>query len=302
MIKNILYRIILLVFSTVSISGSIVVASDTIEYFKMGVKYFEQGKISSAIELLEQAIELNPNFAEAYNYLGLAYRETDMDLQEVAWYFKIATDIKPDYAEAYVNLARAYYGFGQFDNAEKYLHKALDVDPHSGNAQLSLAWTYLLGLQQPQKAIVYFQKILDRSEIPYAYFGLGIAYFMNDQKPLVLEIITNLRMMEQDQLAKQLEDIVRGHRYSPAAMGPLVNRQAASQTPKGIIVPSKIKEKDVKNKEDDSAPVEGMMRIRLRGSLMNPGDVELDGEPTIISPEERRLQRIRELQKNRSDY
>ncbi|MFH1360023.1 MAG: tetratricopeptide repeat protein [Candidatus Omnitrophota bacterium] len=295
-------------------TASLGLAESTDSVFQKGEQFFSQGNYSKAIEYYEKAIELDPNNAEAFNKLGLAYKETHMDLAEVAWYFKAAMDIDPKNTEAYVNLARAYYGLGRFDEAIDVCQKALTVNPQDGSAQLSLAWTYLLGKQEPQKAIYYFNKILDRLKIPYAYFGLGLAYFMDDQRPMVLEIITKLRGMDQDKLATQLEDIVRSSYYASSTSGPLVNAKPDIERQEGVIVPfASLEPKPEDKKEDalDVSPIAGTTRIRLRGTLMNvdeqetdqdaaankpkAGEVRVEQHPALISPSQAHIQRLRDL-------
>ena len=95
-----------------------------------------------------------------------------------------------------------------------------------------------------EKAIFYFERVLKKAKIPYAYFGLGMAYFMNDQRAMVLEIITNLRSMDQEDLATQLENIVRGHYYADSGPGALVNREQQAERQKGIVVPSGMEQQE----------------------------------------------------------
>ena len=159
---------------------------------------FEQGHYEKAVEWYEKTIKLDPNNAEAYNNLGLAYRAMNARPSEIAWYFKTAIEINPQYAEAYDNLGKAYYGMGDFEKAEEYCQKALEIKPELGSAEFSLAWIYLLGKSDPSQSIYFFKRTLEKAQIPYAYFGLGLAYFMNNENPLVLETITKLKDIGQE--------------------------------------------------------------------------------------------------------
>ncbi|MDP8265931.1 MAG: tetratricopeptide repeat protein [Candidatus Aceula meridiana] len=184
------------------------------DIFSQAVQYAQKGEHEKAIEFLEKVVELNPNFAPAYNFLGMSYQEAGLDPIEVAWYFKAAVDIDPTYELALINLGKAYYGLGHFDLAEKHTARALEINPESVNAMLSLGWIYLLGKSRPDDAVQYFQMVLERVKHPSAYFGLGMAYFMSGDTPRVLESITRLREMKQDPLAEQLELVIRGKEYA----------------------------------------------------------------------------------------
>ncbi len=259
--------------------------------------YYSQGEFAKAIDVYERIIDLNPNFAEAFNALGMAYRAAGVDLREAAWYFKAAVEINPEYAEAYDNLGKAYYGLGDFDLAEHYCKKALEVNPRMISASFSLGWIYLLGKSKPAEAIPCFQRVADAAHLANAYFGLGMAYFMNDQRAEVLEVITKLRQIKEDPLATQLEDMVRGRRYVPGPPGhPLV----APERKESILVPSHraeaFKESNAKT-TPEKGDAQGLMRIRIKGKI-----IDLDGtekEDGGSSPSRTSEERIRELQRYR---
>ncbi len=273
------------------------------ELYQAAQGQYSSGKFEAAIESFEKAFELDANNAPLYNSLGLAYKAIDTDLDEVAWYFKAAIEVDPNYAEAYDNLGKAYYGMGQFDEAEKSCRKALELKPSLVSAQLSLAWIYLLGKSQPAQAIDYFKKVLEKKPISYAYFGLGIAYFMNNESPLALEIITTLRAMDQDKLATQLEDMVRGHYYVPPdESGPLIVN-APKEKQKGVIVGATVAEEQEPLPEPSQGSA-GTMRIRVKGKSYNSNPPAPKGiTPYGANPspgDESAKDRIRKFREQRS--
>ena len=76
-------------------------------YNNLGYNYGKQGNNTKAIELLEQSIELDPNNASAYMNLGIAY-EVRSILGKAILMLEKAIEIEPDYAMAYYNLGIAY--------------------------------------------------------------------------------------------------------------------------------------------------------------------------------------------------
>ena len=62
------------------------------------------GKKEEAIPLYKKAIELNPNYVEAYNNLGVACFETGRREDAIAALFKKALEINPNQADARRNL------------------------------------------------------------------------------------------------------------------------------------------------------------------------------------------------------
>lgn len=109
------------------------------DYYNQGADYcFEsmkknllcdQYKYTTAIECFNKAIELNPNYAEAYHYLGSIYKWRE-DYDSAINYYQKAIEINPDYAEAYCDLGLVYAGKLNHDESIKNLTKAAQLsDP-----------------------------------------------------------------------------------------------------------------------------------------------------------------------------
>ncbi len=249
------------------------------ELYDKGNEYFQQGQYEKAIGQLEGAVKINPNSAPAYNLLGLAYQQTDGNLREVVWYFKTAVDIDPLFIDAYDNLAKAYYNLGMFDKAEQYCKKALEINPEYGGAQFSLAWIYLLGKSQPNEAIYYFNKVLEKAKISYAYYGLGMAYFMVDNRPMVLDTITTLRGMNEDKLAEQLENVVRDFYYMPGEEGGSLVSIKPPEAPQEEIPEALLENSHGPQMQRPRTP-SFETRIEIRGSVSGPSETE-SLEPSV---------------------
>lgn len=258
---------IILIILFLSVSVMTVGAQDYQAIFREAMIAAQQGDLETATKLYERTIKINPNFAPAYNYLGLAYQQMGLDPIEVAWYFKTAVDIDPQFEDAYINLGKSYYGLGHFDLAEKHTLKALELNPNSTQAKLSIGWIYLLGKSRPKDAIVYFKEIAEKWQNPSAYFGLGMAYFMSGESPQVLECITKLREMQQDDLATQLEGIVRSYDYQAAPQDqPLLQHAGPSQDPLARPLESRMSVSDVAGPMEIT--VTGTIPVRLSGKLI----------------------------------
>lgn len=90
-------------------------------YFNNGVRLGIDEKFSDAIEEFEKAIELNPLYAEAFLYKGLAQLETG-DTDEAIRSFTITIEIDP----AYSDQAHYFRGVGRY-NKEQYVESIEDL-------------------------------------------------------------------------------------------------------------------------------------------------------------------------------
>lgn len=252
-------------------------AQEIKDYFEQAQVAYNEGNYKKAVELLEQIIALNPDIAPAYNALGLAYKQLNANLAEVAWYFKTAIEIDPKFVDAYSNLAKAYYGLGFFDRAQKACLDGLKIDPQHLDAQLTLGWIYLIGQNRFNDAIPYFQFVADKTKNSNALYGLGLAYFMTSNKTGLFETITTLREIGQNDLAAQLEKMTRdkddqerrqrGELPSDVAPPGMPGRPAQT-------VPNQRPERP-----GSTEVPEGGFRVRLKGKLYNIGNEEKNLRP-----------------------
>jgi tetratricopeptide (TPR) repeat protein len=203
------------------------------DIYERAVNAYGKQQYDQAMDLYGQIIKLAPTFAPAYNGMALANQAAGGDEEKTIQYLKTAISYDPNLTQAYDNLGRIYYGRQDVDHAEEYFQKALKIDPSLASAQLSLAWINLLIRSKPEIAIKYFKQVLAVSQDPRIYFGIGSAYFANNQRVEAMEVITKLHEMGQNDFAKRLEDSMRENPYvnannglgggdsQPAGTGPL---------------------------------------------------------------------------------
>lgn len=256
---------------------------------------FSRGKYDQAITLYEEVIDMYPRLPQAYYYLGMAHRQKGTKAEDTVWLFEKAVELDPQYAQAHEVLSKILYEQGEFDAALEHGLKVLEVQPNNANAKLSVGWTYLLGQSDPYSAIPYFQQVLEVQPVPYAYLGLGMSYFMTDQRAKVLEVITQLRADGQDELATKLEGMIRDSRFDQDLRSgkPLFSSQPQppARTSSQLVrdpaanYPTLTGNKAVEN-----------MPVRLSGKL--PGARPNPAEEDNLSAEER----IRNLQRRTQRY
>jgi tetratricopeptide (TPR) repeat protein len=108
---------------------------EAIEHLRRGIDYFEQGQLGLAIEEYTQAIEVEPEFAEAYRLRGMVYvalGEFDkgiVDLDRALADLDQAVELNPQLAEAYFNRGGAYFFKLDYDKAIADFDRAIQIDP-----------------------------------------------------------------------------------------------------------------------------------------------------------------------------
>jgi tetratricopeptide (TPR) repeat protein len=130
--------------SQTSVSVATIPLQTASEYLRRGDNFSAAQDYSHAILDYDQAIRLNPNFAEAYNNRGFASYWSGNYEQAIADYSR-AIALRPAYAYAYNNRGAAYMASGHSNQAISDFDHALALQPdfpqayiNRGNANLRL--------------------------------------------------------------------------------------------------------------------------------------------------------------------
>jgi len=165
-------------------------------------KDLEKRDVESAVKRLEHAVELAPQFAEAWNDLGtIAYQTGHYDRAEKC--FRAALEQDPRAYEPLVNLGGVLLNTHKLDEALMYNQYAVLTRPHDAlaNAQLGMAYFAAGNFDLAVKYLEIARRI-------------DPAHFSHPQ--LVLAEI-HLRRGENSAAADALEDFLRRHPDYPTA-------------------------------------------------------------------------------------
>ncbi|HEV7930010.1 MAG TPA: tetratricopeptide repeat protein [Nitrosospira sp.] len=165
--------------------------TDANEALTVGTKLFDDGQTELAIEAFQQAVKLNPDLAEAYFKMGIAYGlienarkntaapmepedansnsaeakeppKTDSQkafIKAVAAYHRIIDQNSKDDV-AYYNLGRAYSKLNKDEDAEKALRQAVKLKPDDTEYQTELG-DILIKLAQYPEAVGVLKKAIE---------------------------------------------------------------------------------------------------------------------------------------------
>ena len=95
----------------------------------------------SRLALCLKALELEPDYAEAHNNLGITLKSQSKLDAAVAAYRK-AVELKPDYAEAHSNLGNALVQQGKLDEAVAAYDEAIALQPDYATAHYNRSTIY----------------------------------------------------------------------------------------------------------------------------------------------------------------
>ncbi|MFQ5866364.1 MAG: tetratricopeptide repeat protein, partial [bacterium] len=155
----------------------------TLAYAGLGDAYAQRAWIfgfsvdwlDSSIVISNKAIALDPDLAEGYKALGLAY-------EFKGWYRKAleanrrAIERNPNYHQAIANMGWVNWFIGELDEALRWMEKGLSLDPTSPMMYFGLGIIYR-ALDDYVKAKEMYHKALElQPDFAYAHWELSIIY------------------------------------------------------------------------------------------------------------------------------
>ncbi len=86
-----------------------------------------EGQLDDAIQKYQQALDLDPDFADAWEGLSMAYADKEM-WDEAITAAKKVVELSPDEQLGYTNVSRIYQRSGNVPEAEAWAAKARVLD------------------------------------------------------------------------------------------------------------------------------------------------------------------------------
>jgi type IV pilus assembly protein PilF len=195
---------------------------------RLGVGYFQQGKIEAALEKIKKALKAEPDYPDAHSSIALVYQQLDED-EKAKEHYEIALDLQPkngiihnNYATllckmgkpliaephflqainsrgyrttalALENLGACLMQIPELDKAEKYLRQSLQLNPKLPGALLQMV-RVALERKRYMSGRAYLQRYQEVAKMDPSSLMLGIQVESNlGDKKTVLDYETQLR-------------------------------------------------------------------------------------------------------------
>jgi tetratricopeptide (TPR) repeat protein len=129
-------------------------------FFEYALLLERNGKYQQAISNMEKVLELQPDHAEALNFIGYTWADKNINLTRALKYITRAAEIKPDNGYIMDSLGWVYYRLGELEKAAEHLERSLELEPNDPHIYDHLGDVYQ-ALRKYSKAQEIYLKAFD---------------------------------------------------------------------------------------------------------------------------------------------
>lgn len=152
--------------------------------YEDGMDYMQANDFDNAILKFRKAIEIDPNFAFAWDNLGVSYRRTNQ-YEEAIEAYKKSLEINPEGRMPLINIAVTYNLKKEYEEAIKHYNKFISVYPKDPEGYYGLGLILYTNNYQEEGLdnLIHAYTIYSAQNSPYrADAAKKIGYMFNDLK------------------------------------------------------------------------------------------------------------------------
>lgn len=179
--------------------------------YREAAKHLGKHDVAAAVQRLQHAVELAPQFADAWNELGtIAYQSQQYDRAEHC--FRTALDQDPHAYEPLVNLGGVLINTNKLDEALMYNQDAVLVRPNDALANSQLGLTYFV-VGNYGLAVKYLEiaRKIDPSHFSHPQLVLAEIHLRRGEKAAAADVLEDFVTHHPDypQAAKMRDEIAK---------------------------------------------------------------------------------------------
>ena len=143
----------------------------------LGNAYKGIGNVQEAIRSYKQAIAIDPGHAGPYYNLSTIYSDIDGKKEEAIALLNKSIELSPNFAKAYNKLGLIYLERGETEKTVKLLNRSMNLDPDDPKVYHSLGYVYIQTGDHLKATDMYLKAIEADPNYVKAYHDLAIVYF-----------------------------------------------------------------------------------------------------------------------------
>lgn len=158
----------------------------SLDYIRLSTIYIEQEKYDEALTTINKVLEIQPDYAVAYNSLGYTHKLLN-DYEKAKEAYRKSIRLDSSYTPPYRNLANLFYELEQPDSVELMIKASLKENPKNANVYGELGKHYLK-IQQLEKAIESLKTAVELDSVNNIYpYNLACGFALKGDSTMAFE-------------------------------------------------------------------------------------------------------------------
>jgi len=161
-------------------------------FYSQGVAQLSRDDFERALPYFERAVEMDPNYAEAWYQAGFCYgilgRHSDALRAS-----RQAAKLRPEWAETYVNIGVSSFALGQYEDAVGAYRQAVRLEDDSAETQYALGLSLGKLNRTDEEILAYRRAITIKPDHANAMEKLSEAYFRLKRWQDALAVLEQLK-------------------------------------------------------------------------------------------------------------
>ena len=203
-------------------------AFDCVMRARRNAKSYDREQNASARRLLEQAIELDPQYATAYAYLAGSYSvEAESDwcksrqeaIERAVAYARTAVALDEFDSHAHAAMGVAYLAQKKFDLAEAHLDRAIECNPNSYGAFCAKSWVLAFSGRASEVGVCGTTALSLNPLAPDSCLqSMIVAYYTDKKYDTALELFARIRRPDANSEAWRAACLAQSGRHDEARL------------------------------------------------------------------------------------
>jgi tetratricopeptide (TPR) repeat protein len=144
--------------------------------YAQGLAQLSRDDYARALPFFERAVEIDPNYAEAWYQAGYCYGVLGRH-NEALRASRQAAKLRPEWAETYVNIGASSYALGQYKDAVEAYKQAIKLDGDKPDLQYALGLSFGKLNRTEDELLAYRRALALKPDHANSIEKLGLAYF-----------------------------------------------------------------------------------------------------------------------------
>ncbi len=166
-------------------------------FYSQGVAQLSRDDYQRALSFFEKAVEMDPNYAEAWYQAGFCYGVLGRHGDSLSS-SKNAAKLRPEWAATYVNIGTSTFALGQFNESAEAYRQAIRLDDNNPETQYGYSLA-LNKLGRSDEETLALKRVIEiKPDHANALEKLGQAYFKQKRWANAAEVFEQLRTYRPD--------------------------------------------------------------------------------------------------------